>query len=91
VMVGSDWNFRDESALVTATPEQLELNPLENGSVEPIGAPHPEFYMDKQSIPVAGSTFYSEPVQAVVSKPALSLATVAVGAVVAWMIFGRKR
>lgn len=91
VMVGSDWNFRDESALVTATPEQLELNPLENGSVEPIGAPHPEFYMEKEKIPVAGATFYSEPVEAIVSKPGLSLATVAVGAFVAWMIFGRKR
>jgi hypothetical protein len=89
VMVGNEWNFRDESALVTATPEQIELNPLEKRSVEPIGAPRPEFFMENQRLPVAASATVAAPV--VGKKLGMTLPLLLGGAFVVWLLFGRKR
>lgn len=96
VMVGNDWNFRDEVALVTATPEQIELNPLENGSVEPIGAPHPEFYFSPQSFVRERLSSEVERLSDLGGLPKTKKDWVTVGACIAgvaalWMLFGGRR
>lgn len=49
VMVGSEWNYRDESALITSSPEELELNPISNKAIEPVGMQRQEFFTKESS------------------------------------------
>jgi hypothetical protein len=50
VVVGSDWTFRDEAALITATPEALELAPFKTKSVDPSPSPVQQDFFFKRDI-----------------------------------------
>jgi hypothetical protein len=41
---GNPWSFQQQAAAITATPEQLELQPLQ-GRPGPVGAPTPDFFI----------------------------------------------
>jgi len=63
VIVGKEWDFRDESALVVSAPESIELDPLNTQKPGPLEPPHQEFFF-KDQLPGAprDSDLYAEPV-----------------------------
>lgn len=49
VLVGNEWEFRREPALITATPEQMELAPMMRAGTTIPGTLRPEFFLASEA------------------------------------------
>lgn len=84
VAVGNPWNFRPEAAIVTSTPEELELETL-NNPAKPMLAPHPEFYTRDQ-LRARGMAGLGDDVDlAKVPAPVAGVALMVAVVLLAWM------
>jgi len=74
VVVGPEWDFREEAGAVTPEPEALELEPLKGTPVGQAAPPAQEFFM-KEDIPAAvlreTSSSYAEAPVVDVSSPGI--------------------